>query len=1084
MSELQALAALRLHPVEHADDVWRPSPFHVEALYPAAERVIGSALEEARQSQGASPVGLAVRGIRGTGKTHLLGWLRERTQAEGGYFFLVGLLDAKGFWESVVISLLEGLARPSADGRTQLAAFLAKLAAETNLPRMKRREADGRSPLTRATLDELVEKLRLLHPRTGREQRDVARALVLLGAGDLGLQDIGESFLTCVAEGEPGERGRWGISGARPTPQEIVRGISRLLALTGHCVIAVDQIDTLLAQAGMTTSAEEGFSWNDRLVVERVGGGLMSLREVTSRTLTVLSCLPSTWTLIQKHATDSVQDRFREVPFLQHLGTEDRALALVARRFAVRFSELGFEPAYPTWPVRPEYLREATEFTPRQLLLDIDRHVQDCLKDGVVRELGAGASVPSVPVAPTEHDHAEVDALWAGLRSRTDQNPRLEPDSEDQVMPPLLAAGLAAWIMEQGPEAGAYRQDAPPSAKPALHARLRRALDERTEDEIHWAFRAISAKHHNAVLSRLRVASVAAGLDSAVPKRRLFVLRNGAWPGGPVTRTTVEEFEKRGGRVLPLGAEDLALLGALRDLLAVNPPGLADWLATRRPTRDLAVFQDALGDPAPATPAEGVSTPDVRSTPRLRPTPDVGSTPDVRSTPDTPSSLDTPSSPDTPSTPGTPSTPSTPSTPGRAVAPSPPAKPSTKPAAPPVIPVGRDLLTGTPTRLDLEALRKHAVIFAGSGSGKTVLIRRLIEECALLGVSAIVLDPNNDLARLGDPWPQPHHEAARAEEYLHGAEVVVWTPRRDGGRPLVFQPLPDFTAVIDDPDEFNEAVESAVASLIPRAKLEGRTAKTHRGQALLREAIDFYGRRGRTGLAGLVDLLCDLPDGLSTLDGAHKIAAEIGESLKAAMIIDPLFGGSGAPADPGVLLTPSPGRRARISVISFVGLQADDQRQSFVNQLQMALFAWIRKNPAGDRPLGGLFVMDEAQTFAPSGTMTACTQSTLALAAQARKYGLGLVFATQAPRGLHNRIPGNAATQFFGLLNAPAQIAAARELASAKGSSVDDIARLRTGQFYAALDGEPFVKIQAPLCLSHHPRAPLSVEEVLERSRR
>ena len=68
---------------------------------------------------------------------------------------------------------------------------------------------------------------------------------------------------------------------------------------------------------------------------------------------------------------------------------------------------------------------------------------------------------------------------------------------------------------------------------------------------------------------------------------------------------------------------------------------------------------------------------------------------------------------------------------------------------------------------------------------------------------------------------------------------------------------------------------------------------------------------------------------------------------------------------------------------------------------------------------GGLFVMDEAQTFAPSGAMTACTQSTLALASQARKYGLGLVFATQAPKGLHNRIPGNAATQFFGLLNAP-----------------------------------------------------------------
>ena len=82
----------------------------------------------------------------------------------------------------------------------------------------------------------------------------------------------------------------------------------------------------------------------------------------------------------------------------------------------------------------------------------------------------------------------------------------------------------------------------------------------------------------------------------------------------------------------------------------------------------------------------------------------------------------------------------------------------------------------------------------------------------------------------------------------------------------------------------------------------------------------------------------------------------------------------------------------------------------------MALFAWIKRHPAGDRPLGGLFVMDEAQTFAPASGKTPCTSSSIALASQARKYGLGLVFATQAPKGLHNQISGNATTQFFGLL--------------------------------------------------------------------
>jgi DNA helicase HerA-like ATPase len=207
------------------------------------------------------------------------------------------------------------------------------------------------------------------------------------------------------------------------------------------------------------------------------------------------------------------------------------------------------------------------------------------------------------------------------------------------------------------------------------------------------------------------------------------------------------------------------------------------------------------------------------------------------------------------------------------------------------------------------------------------------------------------------------------------------------------------------------------------------------------------------------------------------------ERLAAAMLVDPLFGGAGAPLDPGELLTPSDGHRARVSVISFIGLPADQQRQTFVNQLQMALFAWIKKNPAGDRPLGGLLVMDEAQDFAPSGAATACTESTLQLSAQARKYGLGLMFATQAPKGLHNRIPGNATTQFFGLLNSGVQIDAATELARRKGGQVEDIARLSSGIFYAASEGVGFEKVRMPMCLSHHPPSALTQEEVLKRAR-
>lgn len=120
-------------------------------------------------------------------------------------------------------------------------------------------------------------------------------------------------------------------------------------------------------------------------------------------------------------------------------------------------------------------------------------------------------------------------------------------------------------------------------------------------------------------------------------------------------------------------------------------------------------------------------------------------------------------------------------------------------------------------RIGLESLRKHIAVFAGSGSGKTVLLRRLIEECALQGVSAIVLDPNNDLARLGDPWPKSPpgwdtNDERRSVDYLAETDVVIWTPRRESGRPLTFQPLPDLAGVVSDPDEFRQAIDVAVSA--------------------------------------------------------------------------------------------------------------------------------------------------------------------------------------------------------------------------------------------------------------------------------
>ena len=89
------------------------------------------------------------------------------------------------------------------------------------------------------------------------------------------------------------------------------------------------------------------------------------------------------------------------------------------------------------------------------------------------------------------------------------------------------------------------------------------------------------------------------------------------------------------------------------------------------------------------------------------------------------------------------------------------------------------------------------------------------------------------------------------------------------------------------------------------------------------------------------------------------------------------------------------------------------------------------------------------------------------------------MFATQAQTGLHPHIPGNATTQFYGLLNSPSQIDTAQEMARAKGGLVPDISRLRAGNFYVATEGKRFHRIVAPWCLSYHPASPPSADEVL-----
>lgn len=1033
--------------VPNREDVWRPLHFHVNGLHNSAASTILNSIAEARAGSGSNPPGVVIIGPNGAGKTHLLRRARSEVQAGGGYFFLMSLLSRSDFWENVVEALVTGLLRADDAETSQLDRAVRQLAVHLDIPDVLIEQIVNVSTPSVDAIDEFVTTLRRRDRILGRECHNTVRAVLLLATDNLTAQDVGESFLMSRSEINRGERRKWGIQREIRPPKQIVYEISRVLALTGPSLFAVDQIDTLIAQSttpGDTAGAGRSIDIVSDELAEQLGNGLMELHEVVSRTVSVVSCLPTSWELIRDRAVVTAKDRFRQILELGEIPTPRVGEELVAKHFAPRFARIHdvFAPPYPTWPVLPIAFVDSPKFTPRALLRVIDLHLGACLDTDKLIQLatfGDSADTPDVDQLPTtaapDERLVDLDKRFTDLLLCVDYKDAVDPRAEDNAMPALLDAALQSWIDEQGDDRQQYSLDGPVGARPAVYARLRRILDEATADQIHWTFRSTATRSPNAVIHRIERLRVVSGLDPDVRKRKVFMLRTAKWKIGPVTRAKIDEFEQAGGVVLELTPDDLRKFAALKVMREDNEPALQEWLRQRRPVSNTALFVAIFGEPGPLArkPDEPGPTPVDRSA-------------TARATSEAPPTSGT-------------------------------------------IPLGTEFGSDATVSVPLESLRKHIAIFAGSGSGKTVLLRRIVEECALQGVSAIVLDPNNDLSRLGDAWPSApstwnSEDEAKAAAYIAGTDVVIWTPRRETGRPLSLQPLPDFGAVLDDPDEFSMALDTAVAALAPRAKMDGTTAKAERGRAVLREALAYFSRRGESGLNAFLDMLADLPGDVTTLAKASVLAEEMSQTLMAAVINDPLFGGSGVPLDPGTLLTPPPGKRARVSVISMIGLPTNPQRQSFVNQLEMALFAWIKGHPAGDRPLGGLFVMDEAQTLAPSGAMTACTESTLALASQARKYGLGLVFATQAPRGIHNRIVGNAATQFYGFLNSPAQIAAAREMAQAKASTVIEISHLTAGQFYMVSEGMPFRKVMMPMSLSHHPSSALTAEEVIARARR
>jgi hypothetical protein len=286
--ELDALDAVNFSTALTAEQVWASlTPHHVDGLHPSAARHLARSMNTLSQNE--TPTISVLQGDRGSGKTHLLGWVRQEIQRRDGFFFYMKLVSGQDFWTSSTGSLIDSLYRKEDGGQDQLQYLLDSLTRQAGLDAQHRAAILGYQPLTRAALMTFVNGIRRLDRQVGNEAADAARALVLL-ASDGDAVEIGKAYFA----DDPSTiqtRSEWGISSSRRPAQLLLRDLTRLFALAGPLVFAFDQLDDLVRASerslASTTNRESRLA---QRMSNDIASGLMGLREETRRTLMVVAC--------------------------------------------------------------------------------------------------------------------------------------------------------------------------------------------------------------------------------------------------------------------------------------------------------------------------------------------------------------------------------------------------------------------------------------------------------------------------------------------------------------------------------------------------------------------------------------------------------------------------------------------------------------------------------------------------------------------------------------------------------------------------------------------------------------------------
>jgi hypothetical protein len=361
---------------------------------------------------------------------------------------------------------------------------------------------------------------------------------------------------------------------------------------------------------------------------------------------------------------------------------------------------------------------------------------------------------------------------------------------------------------------------------------------------------------------------------------------------------------------------------------------------------------------------------------------------------------------------------------------------------------------------DSKDLVTHAVCVGMTGSGKTGLCIGLLEEAAIDGIPALIIDPKGDLANLMLTFPQLRGEdfapwineddarkkglspadyatqqaemwkkglgdwgqsGERVQKLRDAADVVVYTPGSSAGIPVSI--LKSFAApsqeTLDDPELLRERISTTVTSLLGLVGVEADPIKS-REHILLSTILDRTWNAGQDlDLATLIQQIQTPPVakiGVLDLDSFDPSKERFALVMQLNnLLASPGFSAwlEGEALDVGQMLH-SPGGKPRLAIFSIAHLN-DAERMFFITLLLSQTLGWVRAQ-SGTTSLRAILYMDEIFGYFPPVANPPSKQPLLTLLKQARAFGLGVVLATQNPVDLDYKGLANTGTWFIGRL--------------------------------------------------------------------